>query len=708
MTLLFLQQWFSEQVLKAIGWTLVHSLWQGLLAAVLTGVIIIATRRSKASVRYNLFGAVLGLFVVATIITFLQLMKSEVATETRHLNGTSAYPITAVTIDISGTTVANEVKTIDKFASYFDRNADLFVLIWAIFFFIHCIKLGAGIAGVHRMRSYKAWQPPAEWSARINQLCKTLGVNQTVNLLESGLVKVPVAIGVLKPVILVPLGLLSQLPPEQVETVLLHELAHIRRKDYLVNILQRVAEAVFFFNPALLWISSLIRQEREACCDDLVMANTNHKGSYLEALVSFQEYSLPATGYAMAIGSKRNYLLNRVKRMITHENQKLKSMEKLFLAMGLIAVTAFTFIPKDQPANKANITAPVQSSILNEQKITTPAETNLDRNKTIIMHPHTRTTAKINLNPAPIDTVPAKKDKEKTTDQELRFPSISSTINDDGTTKTESITATDQDGKKYSYTKLNDKITSLTINGKNIPESDFDKYSDLIDQIQRSVQERQLMRLQNLAVKKMMLQNQTEGLKHQLFQKQIMSKELQESQQLQKKLLFNQQLHLKQNLKLNQQEKKELEKKSREVMKILQKLKKVEMVPMVDGREVSVNTMVAPVITQIPGTTTLCINPIVLQPTQLNQTVQVTAPVKTTMNTKLFTTVQPVQLKQTLHMTAPVKATLDLQLHNTVKPLFKTSDCKKVAPVQISPEVKPVTTSPNKQMIFPVKQREVS
>src|SRR6202008_3371205 len=114
-------------------------------------------------------------------------------------------------------------------------------------------------------------------------------------------------------VILVPLGLLAALPPSQVETILLHELAHIRRKDYLVNLLQRFSEAVFFFNPALIWISSLIRQEREACCDDIVVSTATHHGNYLKALVSFQEYCLTPPKYAMAIGSKQHYLLNRVK-----------------------------------------------------------------------------------------------------------------------------------------------------------------------------------------------------------------------------------------------------------------------------------------------------------------------------------------------------------------------------------------------------------
>lgn len=682
MKLLFLQQWFSEQVLKAIGWTLIHSLWQGLLAAVLTGILIISTRRSKARLRYNLFGAVMGLFIISSVITFLWHLDNTTVTTPANADKTFTTTTDVIGLTISETYTANKTATVDKFIGYFDRNADLFVLIWAIFFFVHCIKLGTGLAGVHRMRTYKVFASPVEWSSRLKQLCRVVGVKETIQLLESGLVKVPVAIGMLKPVILVPIGLISHLPPEQVETILLHELAHIRRKDYLVNILQRFAEAVFFFNPALLWISSLIRQEREACCDDIVIANTSHKGNYLEALVAFQEYSLPVSHYAMAIGSKRNFLLNRVKRMITHENQKLNGMEKVFLAMGLIAFTAFTFIPRDQPVKKTIVPA-FQSPAISEQKAT--ADEAIVASNTIIASKENRKPVyKMLVDAIPTDTVPTK--KEKTANEELHFPSISSTINDDGTTKSESITATDQDGKKYSFTKLNDKITSLSIDGKNIPESEFGKYVSLVEQIERSVQARQLMSLKTLAVKKMTLENK-ELLKNQFFQKKLLNSQLQESRQLQKKLLIEQQMQLKQNLRLNQQEKKEMEKKSRELMKQLQQLKEKQLVPMVDGREVSVIGTTIPL--QSPTFVTVSVNTLKLVPVQMQ-----TKPIQLTQ--KVVNPNNAIKLEQgvLLKVTSPGI--------NIKKP-----ECNSV-PATTPSEVKPVPVTPVKKIALPVKEKVVT
>src|SRR5262249_48310656 len=151
-------------------------------------------------------------------------------------------------------------------------------------------------------------------------------------------------LGIIKPVILIPLGLIAHLPPEQMETILLHELAHIRRQDYLVNILQYIVEAIFFFNPALRWISSLLRQEREACCDDMVMNSGSHKSNYLHALVSFQEYAHGHTPYVMGIKRKHHYLLNRVKRMLTNKNDGVNVLERLALLGGIILFSAFCFM----------------------------------------------------------------------------------------------------------------------------------------------------------------------------------------------------------------------------------------------------------------------------------------------------------------------------------------------------------------------------
>jgi bla regulator protein BlaR1 len=598
MQLLFLQQWFPNEVLKAIGWTLIHSLWQGSLAAVVAGIIIISTRRSEARIRYNLLSLVLVLFVITTVITFSQQLKTRsiahnIVARPADPAGQTSFAFTETNFDISP--VAAKISAIDRFVSYFNANADLFVLLWAIFFFVHCIKLLTGLAGIQRMLHYKTHASPEEWRSRLDQLGIVLGIKQTVGLLQSELIKVPAVIGILKPVILVPIGLLSHLPPEQAEAILLHELAHIRRNDYLVNILQRFTEAVFFFNPALLWISSLIRQEREACCDDIVVANTTHKGNYLEALVSFQEYSLAASGYAMAISSKRNYLLNRVKRMITHENKKLNLMEKLLLCTGLLVVTAFNFISQKEFVNNDKRDIAVagfvkQTAASNEA---TNAGLSAPANKLAIKKENKKPVSEVRVNSAIQDTVPrSSKGKEKTGYDDLKFPGISSNVNNDGKSKTETTTVTDQDGKKYTYTKLNDKITSLTIDGKTIPENEIGNYSPLFDRIETVMQENRERRMADMEKRKLEMAQRKIEMVQRLEELKSRTNERKMSREYQGKLKEYLIEHNRRSAELQRRSQRSLEDQRRQLLRLYERsLRDRRIVPTINGREVILNNV---------------------------------------------------------------------------------------------------------------------
>jgi beta-lactamase regulating signal transducer with metallopeptidase domain len=513
---LFLQQWLSDEILKALSWTFVHSLWQGLIAAIAAAIIILCTRKSTARLRYNLLGMVVIFFLVATVFTFSQQLKNGTVAEKSVTPFTAYDAETAVVAYDIDTTPASSVSVTKELVGFLNGNADLFVLIWGVFFLVNCMKLITGIAGVYRIRQYKIHPVSEEWRMKLIQLSKSIGVRQSVRLLQSELVKVPVAIGLFKPVILVPLGLLSHLPPDQVETILLHELAHIRRKDYLLNILQRFTEAVFFFNPALLWISSLIRQEREACCDDIVVANTNHKGNYLEALISFHEYSQASPGYAMAISTKRHYLLNRVRRMVTRENKKLNLMEKIFLLIGVATVTAFTFIPQKENIAKKNqaVVEPVKTSAepvtvqTSGKSKPVPVIALKSFGKKVMKEP----VLEITVDSPDIDTVPGRMKKERDAEtgkenenenvkETSKYKSLSSDINDDGKTRRETTTAVGEDGKRYTYTKLNGKVTSLIVDGKTIPENEYGNYDELFSTIERAREERRRIKDEKMKLK---------------------------------------------------------------------------------------------------------------------------------------------------------------------------------------------------------------
>src|SRR5262249_23863350 len=140
------------------------------------------------------------------------------------------------------------------------------------------------------MRSTQVRPAPAEWETILTQLARHIGVSSPVRLLVSAVVQVPTVVGSMKPVILMPVGALTGLPVEQVEALLLHELAHIRRHDYLMNIVQGIAEALLFYHPAVWWVSSHIRSECELCCHDIAVSITGDVFNYASALAELESF----------------------------------------------------------------------------------------------------------------------------------------------------------------------------------------------------------------------------------------------------------------------------------------------------------------------------------------------------------------------------------------------------------------------------------
>jgi hypothetical protein len=177
----------------------------------------------------------------------------------------------------------------------------------------------------------------------LSELQASLKIKRSVQLLESKLVTIPSVTGFFKPVILVPVGLLNNIPQDQVEAILLHELAHIRRSDYAVNLMQTFIEILFFFNPGILWISSLLKDERENCCDDLAISVTNNKKEFVNALISFQEYKLNTQPFALQFGDQKMKLADRAKRILFNTNKMLSIREKYFLSV-CVAVSLVLFL----------------------------------------------------------------------------------------------------------------------------------------------------------------------------------------------------------------------------------------------------------------------------------------------------------------------------------------------------------------------------
>lgn len=342
MNLLFISPLTGTEIVKAICWTLVHSLWQGLLLAIAGGLIVIITKKRHPSFRYNLLSTLFLLFVITSAYTFIvQLNHSH----SRYLS--SPATSTLETFNQADAIYSSSFHypfkpLINSFTYYFDKHAPLIVIAWFIILSARLVKMFSGLTYINRIRSRQIHEPIYYWRNRLRELQLMLRISKPVQLIESNIIKVPMAVGWLKPVILVPAGLFIHLSEEQLEAILLHELAHIKRRDYLVNWLQSLAVTIFFFNPPVIWISSLIREERENCCDDIAIAITKSKSKFINALVSFGEYNIGA--YAMPFSGKKNQLLNRVQRIIHNSNNTLNSIEKAGIVsccFFLILLSAF-------------------------------------------------------------------------------------------------------------------------------------------------------------------------------------------------------------------------------------------------------------------------------------------------------------------------------------------------------------------------------
>ncbi len=325
----------AQHFIQAFSLMLIHSLWQGLLFAGIAAAFLIVYRKARSTLRYNMVGFMCVLFLVACVLTFMyewnQLSLEGFLPKTTHQQGNSPASGFKILIpalnQLSGT-----------LADFVSSNSLLITGLWLILFLYRATKLTGGILFLQRARRRRVFLPSGEWQRRIDRICQRLAIFKAVQLLESGYITIPMVIGHIKPVILVPLGFLTGLPAQQVEAVLIHELAHIRRSDYLVNMVQTITETVFFFNPGLVWMSSLLREERENCCDDLAIEQTGNKREFIEALISFKEFSFGDGSYAVAFPGKKNQLLQRVSRILNNGHQKFGGLEKGFLLGGLIAI----------------------------------------------------------------------------------------------------------------------------------------------------------------------------------------------------------------------------------------------------------------------------------------------------------------------------------------------------------------------------------
>lgn len=306
----FLNTMISENVINALGWTIIHSLWQGAAVALGFALVMFFMRQYSARTRYIIGVMAMVLILAMSIVTFANLYETEAA---------AAAAIGPEDV-LTGTIQLEKGFSLAAFfKDYFNRHLPLVVTLWMLGVLVLMLRFAGGFLYNQRIKTHHAMTLPESWQNLLQRFCRQAGIRKTVGLVESALIKVPMTIGHMKPVILMPIGLVTGMPRDQVEALLAHELAHIMRRDYLFNIIQNFIDILFFYHPGVRWTSALVRTERENCCDDIAVSLCGGSLNVARALSNIHDYRPDTLDPAMAAtGGKTGSfnLLARVKRLL--------------------------------------------------------------------------------------------------------------------------------------------------------------------------------------------------------------------------------------------------------------------------------------------------------------------------------------------------------------------------------------------------------
>ncbi len=353
-----LENIFSHRTIEAIGWALLHFIWQGVVIAVLLAIALRLLRKSSANMRYAAACSAMILFGVSAVVTMQAVTPARVIVpvHTEIAEAVDKPPAATVVEEVPGPSkavttkpakIATEVPSLswkERIVTGAKQRLSHIVFFWTLGVLLLSVWHLGGWAQLQRLRRRMVKPVSDSVQANAKRLAKLIGVRRAVELTESALVQVPTVIGWLKPVILLPASVLTGLSGEQLEAILAHELAHIRRHDYLVNMFQTVIEIVGFYHPAVWWVSHRIRAERENCCDDIAVRVCGDGVVYAKALTAIEE--LRGSGHRLAIAASGGSLLDRIRRLVgadlRQQNNSAKSpaLIAVLLALALLAIPA--------------------------------------------------------------------------------------------------------------------------------------------------------------------------------------------------------------------------------------------------------------------------------------------------------------------------------------------------------------------------------
>jgi bla regulator protein blaR1 len=458
-----MMNYFSIEISFAFGTMLLHSLWQITVVALL--LKLIAPFLKSAQQRYRLYFGGLCLILMTAVLTF-GLVLNKNSAEIANLDGSLGIKALNKELVSNDDDVFNE--DLIKFSKPYQElitspsNYPYIVALWVFGVFIFLLKMLFSIYFTKKMLRTQTQAITKEWQTYLDELLFENKIKQSVKIIESALISIPCVIGYIKPVILLPIGLVNQLPEKEVEAIIAHEVAHIIRKDWLLNVFQHLVEAIFYFHPAIWWISDKISVERENCCDDFVISKKINQLTYAKALLHTKEFSLNrlkssrymalALDGAVLQNSSKNKFLHRIQRILNQSQVKTPIMEKITATSILLAIVTLLCLRLESAPLLAH-----KIAVFNSNPSTMESET-----------PDTNTQISITT-----DTVP------------------------NGVTRTTQKISTDDGKQKVEMTLENNQITALNVDGKDIPANEYGNYQTITDRLRQDLKQDERMEALN-------------------------------------------------------------------------------------------------------------------------------------------------------------------------------------------------------------------
>jgi TonB-dependent SusC/RagA subfamily outer membrane receptor len=343
--------WLSwKPFAEALGWTIIHSLWQIALIGIILKAILMISSNKTALFRYWASMTCLIIILFLTSFTFYNNWNNNMmfgGGNSIDVNKLQEEITRPPTMDALFSPLTFFLESKAAFIQLIEPVLPFLSILWFLGIAFFASKILIGFIRLKHL-SYSGVEKAAlVWEEKLAQFCQLYGIKRKVFIGLSDKVVTPITYRFFKPIILFPISLYTCLTAEQIEVLLLHELAHIKRHDYVFNLIQSLIEVLFFYHPLVWWMSEKVRQERELCCDDWVMKIRHQPMLYAETLTQIQalNYSFKTT-LAMSANGNKGVFTQRIYRLFNQQNQpSSRRKSAISLLLLLFCVMAMAFYP---------------------------------------------------------------------------------------------------------------------------------------------------------------------------------------------------------------------------------------------------------------------------------------------------------------------------------------------------------------------------